>query len=75
MVVHLLQGMNLHEHFIIIQSPWFALQLILAAGHFMGVDPLNRVDTQETMARAMNDALNESVAGIVKEQVRKDNKV
>ena len=38
MVVHLLQGMNLHEHFIIIQSPWFALQLILAAVHFMGVD-------------------------------------
>lgn len=38
-------------------------------------NPLNRVDTQETMARAMNDALNESVAGIVKEQVRKDNKV
>ena len=38
MVVHLLQGMNPHEHFIIIQSPWFALQLILAAVHFMSVD-------------------------------------
>ena len=38
-------------------------------------NPLNRVDTQETMARAMNDALNESVAGIVKERVKKDNEI
>ena len=38
-------------------------------------NPLNRVDTQETMARAMSDALNESVAGIVKERVKKDNEI
>ena len=37
-------------------------------------NPLNRVDTNETIAKAMNQALNDSVSGIVKEQVEKDNK-
>ena len=37
-------------------------------------NPLNRVDMNETMARAMRTALDESVTGIVKEQVEKENK-
>lgn len=38
-------------------------------------NPLNRVDVNETMAQAMSSALNESVAGIVKERVKKDNEI
>lgn len=37
-------------------------------------NPLNRVDMNETMAKAMRTALDESVTGIVKEQVEKENK-
>lgn len=36
-------------------------------------NPLNRVDVNSTMAQAMSSALNESVSGIVKERVKKDN--
>jgi len=37
-------------------------------------NPLNRVDMNETMAKAMRTALDESVTGIVKEQVEKENR-
>lgn len=37
-------------------------------------NPLNRVDMNETMAKAMKTALDESVTGIVKEQVEKERK-
>ena len=37
-------------------------------------NPLNRVDMNETMAQAMNTALNESVSGIVKDQVKEQSR-
>lgn len=37
-------------------------------------NPLNRVDTNETIAKAMKQALDESVSGIVKDQVEKENR-
>lgn len=37
-------------------------------------NPLNRVDMNETMATAMKTALDESVTGVVKEQIEKERK-
>jgi len=37
-------------------------------------NPINRVDMNETVAKAMRTALDESVTGIVKERVEKENK-
>ena len=37
-------------------------------------NPLNRVDMNETMAAAMKTALDESVTGVVKEQIEKERK-
>ena len=37
-------------------------------------NPLNRVDMNETMATAMKAALDESVTGVVKEQIEKERK-
>ena len=37
-------------------------------------NPLNRVDMNETMANAMKTALDESVTGVVKEQIEKESK-